>query len=149
MHSLQGPTGASQPVRTDQPIGNRGVKLSLQFITHPASKERLVLLPESQFRMLELAAAAGRASPKRPGGVAALPKELLDQIAEGENTVRAVRLWRGLSGRQLAALTGISASMLSQIERTGKTGSTRTFKTLASILDVPLDLIFPSDAEDQ
>jgi ribosome-binding protein aMBF1 (putative translation factor) len=125
------------------------MKLSLQFITHPAGKGRLVVLPESQFRMLELAAAAKLASPKRPDRAAPLPKELLDRIAGGENTVRAVRLWRGLSGRQLAALTGISASMLSQIERTGKTGSTRTFKTLASILDVPLDLIFPSIAEDR
>jgi ribosome-binding protein aMBF1 (putative translation factor) len=124
------------------------MKRSLQFITHPAGKERLVVLPESQFRMLELAAAK-LASPKRPDRAEALPKELLDRIAEGENSVRAVRLWRGLSGRQLAALTGISASMLSQIERTGKTGSTRTFKTVASILSVPLDLIFPSNGEDQ
>lgn len=117
-------------------------------MTHPASRERLVVLPEAQFRML-LAAAARLASAKRSDRATALPKELLDRIAGGENTVRAVRLWRRLSGRQLAALPGISASMLSQIERTGKTGSTRTFKTLASILDVPLDLIFPSIAEDQ
>jgi hypothetical protein len=33
--------------------------------------------------------------------------------------------------------------MLSQIECTGKTGSTRTFKAIADALCVPIDLIFP------
>lgn len=34
--------------------------------------------------------------------------------------------------------------MISQIERTGKTGSTKTFKKIAEVLGVPLDLIFPN-----
>lgn len=80
--------------------------------------------------------------------MSSLLREILEKIADGENPVRVVRLWRGLSGRQLADLAGISASMLSQIERTGKTGSTRTFKAIARILDVPLDLIFPDHVED-
>lgn len=63
--------------------------------------------------------------------------------------MRAVRLWRGLNGRQLATLVGITPSMLSQIERTGKTGSTRTFKTIANVLGVPLDLLFPHLPDDQ
>ena len=125
------------------------MRLTLQFITHPGSKERLVVLPESQFRVLEQAAAAGLAGQKGGEILSMLPRELLDKIADGENAIRAARLWRGLSGRQLATLAGISPSMLSQIERTGKTGSTKTFKTIAGILDVPLDLIFPTHADDQ
>lgn len=86
---------------------------------------------------------------QRETEASSLPKRLLDRIAAGENPVRAVRLWRGLNGRQLATLVGITPSMLSQIERTGKTGSTRTFKTIANVLGVPLDLLFPHLPDDQ
>ncbi|WP_162256675.1 helix-turn-helix domain-containing protein [Mesorhizobium sp. Root695] len=117
------------------------MKLDLQFIKHPNGKERLVVLPESHFHLLERAARAclkrGETEPFL------LPKLLLDKIAGGENPVRAVRLWRGLNGRQLSTLAGITPSMLSQIERTGKTGSPRTFKAIGNVLGVPLDLIFP------
>jgi DNA-binding XRE family transcriptional regulator len=124
------------------------MKLSLQFIVHPGSRERLVVIPESQFRMLEKAAAERHSGQKAREGMSCLPGEVLDAMAKGENPVRAVRLWRGLSGRQLAELVGVSASMLSQIERTGKTGSTKTFKAIACVLDVPLDLIFPDYIEE-
>lgn len=122
------------------------MKLDLQFIKHPSSKERLVVMSESQFHMLQKAARLG---PER-GDLepASIPKQLLDNIAGGESPVRALRLWRGLSGRQLAGLVGITPSMLSQIERTGKTGSTKTFRAIASALNVPLDLIFPHSPED-
>lgn len=120
------------------------MKLNIQFITHPTSKERLVVLPESEFRVLERAASLRRVDPGGSGDSSPLPKSLLDKIAGGENPIRAVRLWRGLNGQQLATLTGITPSMLSQIERTGKTGSTRTFKAIADVLGVPLDLIFPA-----
>jgi DNA-binding XRE family transcriptional regulator len=123
------------------------MKLDVQFITHPGVKERLVVIPESQFRVLERAAKAGLTGQK--SGMSAIPQDVLDKITAGENPVRVVRLWRGLTGRQLAALTGISASMLSQIEHTGKTGSTKTFKVIASVLDVPMELIFPNHANDR
>jgi len=122
------------------------MKLNIQFITHPRCRERLVVLPESEFRMLEMAAKLRPGDPAEPDRSPLLPGKLLDSIAAGENPVRAVRRWRGLNGRQLAALAGITPSMLSQIERNGKTGSTKTFRTIAGILNVPLDLIFPGQA---
>jgi DNA-binding XRE family transcriptional regulator len=134
----------SRPVK--QQVALAGMKLNLQFIRHPGTRERLVVLPESQFRTLERAATA-RLSSHNGGEAPPLPKALVDNIAEGENAVRAIRLWRGLNGRQLAALAGITPSMLSQIERTGKTGSTKTFKAIARVLDVPLDVIFPNSVE--
>ena len=126
------------------------MKFDLQFIRHPGSKERLVVIPESQFRILERAAAAGFAAKTvgRVDRISSLPRHILDKIADGENPVRAVREWRGLTGRDLAQMAGISPSMLSQIERSGKTGSTRTFKALADILAVPLDTIFPRRSPD-
>lgn len=119
------------------------MKLNVQFIKHPGSRERMVVLPESQFRMLKRTAMAGVTELDAPAPGSPLPKRVLDKIAAGENPVRALRVLRGLSGRQLAAQTGITPSMLSQIERSGKTASTRTLRAIAHILDVPLSVISP------
>lgn len=123
------------------------MELDLQYISYPGGKERMVVLPESQFRFLERIAATRLSSPKGIENCSSLPQELQDRIASGENPIRILRQWRGLSGRQLAKSAGITASMLSQIECTGKTGSTKTFRAIASLLDVPLDLIFPSHSD--
>ncbi|TPK95139.1 MULTISPECIES: helix-turn-helix transcriptional regulator [unclassified Mesorhizobium] len=119
------------------------MKLNVQFIKHPGSKERMVVLPESQFRILKRTAMAGVSELDEPAPHSPLPKRVLDRIAAGENPVRAVRILRGLSGRQLAAQAGITPSMLSQIERSGKTASTKTLKAIAHILEVPLGAISP------
>jgi DNA-binding Xre family transcriptional regulator len=119
------------------------MKVNVQFIKHPGSKERMVVLPESQFRMLKRTAMAGVTELHEPAPGSPLPKRVLDKIAAGENPVRALRVLRGLSGRQLAAQTGITPSMLSQIERSGKTASTKTLRAIAHILDVPLSVISP------
>ena len=119
------------------------MKLNVQFIKHPGSKERMVVLPESQFRILKRTAMASVSDLDEPARNSPLPKRVLDRIAAGENPVRAVRILRGLSGRQLAAQAGITPSMLSQIERSGKTASTKTLKAIAHILEVPLGAISP------
>lgn len=119
------------------------MKLNVQFIKHPGSKERMVVLPESQFRVLKRTAMAGVTELDEPSSDTPLPKRVLDRIAAGENPVRVVRVLRGLSGRQLAVQAGITPSMLSQIERSGKTASARTLKAIAHVLDVPLGVISP------
>ena len=121
------------------------MKLDLQYLDHPGGGERLVILPETQYRILALAAAdalkaIGRQQPLAP----CLPTALSQAISDGENPVRAIREWRCLSGRYLARLAGITPSMLSQIECKGNTGSTRTLKAIADALCVPVDLIFPN-----
>ena len=120
------------------------MKLDLQYIDHPNGGERLVILPESQYRILALAAAdALKATARHQRPAPSLPMALLQAISDGENPVRAIRRWRGLKGRYLARLAGITPSMLSQIECKGNTGSARTLKAIADALCVPVDLIFP------
>ena len=120
------------------------MKLDLQFVDYPAGAERLVILPETQYRILALAAAdALKAIRRNHRAAPSLPKAIMEAISGGENPVRAIRRWRGLSGRCLARLAGITPSMVSQIECTGKTGSTRTLKAIADALCVPMDLILP------
>jgi hypothetical protein len=119
------------------------MKLDLQFVDNPRG-ERLVILPETQYRILEKAAAVGfSATRKAPLGECHIPGPIRKRIADGENPVRVLRKWRGLTGRLLADFASITPSMLSQIERTGKTGSTRTCKALADALGVPIDFLLP------
>jgi DNA-binding XRE family transcriptional regulator len=119
------------------------MKLDLQFVDHPRG-ERLVILPETQYRILEKAAAEGFSAMRKASlGACHIPGPIRKKITAGENPVRALREWRGLTGRFLADLAGITPSMLSQIERTGKTGSTRTCKALADALGVPIDFLVP------
>lgn len=108
----------------------------------------MIVLPESEFRLLKRAAMASLSDLEDAGRNSPLPKRVLDKIANGENPVRAIRVLRRLSGRQLAAQAGITPSMLSQIERSGKTASIRTFKALASVLDVPLHIISPGPSRE-
>ncbi|NGN45307.1 helix-turn-helix transcriptional regulator [Mesorhizobium sp. CGMCC 1.15528] len=120
------------------------MKLDLQFVDHPNGGERLVILPETQYRLVaHTAAKALEPIRKNQPDALSVPKVVLTRITNGENPVRAIRQWRGLSGRNLARLAGITPSMLSQMELSGKTGSTRTLKAIADALCVPVDLLFP------
>ena len=120
------------------------MELDLQYLDHPCGGERLVILPEAQYRILAHAAAdALKAIGRQQPLALSLPTAVSQAISDGQNPVRAIREWRCLSGRYLARLAGITPSMLSQIECTGKTGSTKTLKAIADVLCVPVDLIIP------
>lgn len=61
----------------------------------------------------------------------------MDDLRLGE-TIQTLRTQRGLSVRGLAALAGITPSMLSQMENQRVTPSIQTLRSLAQALDVPL-----------
>ena len=117
--------------------------LDLQYLDHPGGGERLVILPEAQYRILARAAAEALKVIGRQQPAPCLPTAISQAISDGQNPVRAIRRWRGLSGRYLARLAGITPSMVSQIECAGKIGSTRTLKAIADALCVPVDLVVP------
>jgi transcriptional regulator with XRE-family HTH domain len=125
------------------------IRLTLQFIELAPGHDRLVVIPESEFRVLERAANLNLADMERTAGLDALPPTSRRRILAGESPIRVVREWRGLRGQQVADLVGITPSMLSQIETKRKTGSVRTFKAIALVLGVPLELVFPKAAEGQ
>ena len=60
--------------------------------------------------------------------------------------LRDARTKRGLSLRKLAAMTDVSASLLSQIENQKANPSVRTLHSLADALGVPVDAFFPERA---
>ena len=50
----------------------------------------------------------------------AIPEEFADRLIDGENPIRVYRELRGLSAKELADRTGISAAFLSEIENRKK-----------------------------
>ena len=61
--------------------------------------------------------------------------------------IQRYRNQRGLSLRGLAEKTGITASMISQIENNSVNPSINTLKTLAETLDFPLYVLFQEDSD--
>ena len=59
--------------------------------------------------------------------------------------IQRYRNQRGLSLRSLAEKTGITASMISQIENNSVNPSINTLKTLAETLDFPLYVLFQEE----
>src|SRR5262245_58539361 len=102
--------------------------------------ERLVLLPEAEYRSL-LSAAEGRAKTAEtivPAGVAS-------RIFAGENPVRVYREWRGLTGRELAAQSGLSAGHISDIESGRRSASAEARATIAALLGLAADDLLPAN----
>ena len=71
-----------------------------------------------------------------------IPLEALDRLLEGDHPVKVFRKHRGLTQKELAAMTGLNPTYLSQIETRKRGGSTRVYRRLAAALAVDIgDLI--------
>lgn len=68
-----------------------------------------------------------------------IPAGIVNRLLEGENPVRVWRSHRGLSARELASKTELSAPYISEIESSKKEGSISALKKIAAALDVDLD----------
>lgn len=68
-----------------------------------------------------------------------VPADVVRRLIAGENKVRVWRSHRGLSGRDLAAVAGVSAPFISEIESTKKDASLSVMKRIADALKVDLD----------
>lgn len=68
-----------------------------------------------------------------------IPSDIVDRLLDGENKVKVWRGHRGLSARELAEKTGLSASYISEIESGRKEGSISAMKKIAAALRLDLD----------
>lgn len=75
----------------------------------------------------------------------AIPAEFADRLIDGENPIRVYRELRGLSARELAERSGISAAFLSEIENGKKEGGVSTLKKMAQVLRVTIDDLVLAD----
>jgi len=117
-----------------------------QIIITPAG-ERLVIIPEAEYRALIEAIddrddikAIDEFHRRLAGGEEELvPAEVAKRLFEGENPIRVWREFRGLSARELAAKSGVSASYLSELETGKKKGGIGRLGAIARTLRVDID----------
>ena len=75
-------------------------------------------------------------------GDGSMPLDVLERLLDGEHPLKVFRRHRSLTQKQLADLTGLNATYLSQIETRKRRGSTRVYRRLATALGVDIgDLI--------
>lgn len=114
----------------------------MQTITTPAGETLIVLsLPEYELLVdqSDIAKADKIAADIAAGREERIPAEVVDALISGENPVRVWRNFRGLTARQLAEASGLSAPYISEIESGKKDGSISAMKKIAEALMVDLD----------
>lgn len=77
-----------------------------------------------------------------------IPGEVTYALLDGENPIRIWREYRGLTQRQVAEAAGISKPYLSQLESGQRKGATDVLAAVARALNVSLDDVVMSEAED-
>lgn len=103
----------------------------------------MISIPRAEYERLldaadDLAAVAAYDRAMAAGGEG-MPHAVLRRVVEGENPVRAIREWRGITGAELARRAGLHKVQVHDIESGRRAGSVRTLRSIAEALDVPLD----------
>lgn len=99
-------------------------------IIHIAGKPH-VLIPIHDFTAL-----------KNAGASHALPNEIIESITiNKENAIKAIRKYRSMTQKDLAAAAGISRPYLTEIETGKKDGSIRALKSIAGALNVSIEAL--------
>lgn len=109
--------------------------------------EDMIVLSKSDYELLleraelaeDLAAVETYRRKLTAGEEEAIPEEFANRLIDGENAIRVYRELRGLSARELADKTGISAAFLSEIENGKKEGGVSTLKKISQALGVTID----------
>ncbi len=114
----------------------------MQKITTPKGETLVVMSLKDYERLVDAADIA--AANKVRGDVSAgrdemVPAGVVKRLLAGKNAVRVWREHRGLSARDLAAESGLSAAYVSEIETGKKDGSISAVKRIAEVLKVDLD----------
>jgi ribosome-binding protein aMBF1 (putative translation factor) len=121
----------------------------VDIITSP-SRDKMAVLAMAEYERL-VAAAESVADVRlydearrrlTSGEDEAIPSEYAKRLIAGESPVRVWREYRGMSGKDLAGLAGVSAAFLSQIETGAREGKADPIRRIAKALGVALsDLI--------
>lgn len=121
----------------------------INIITSP-SGEKMAVLPMADYERL-VAVAEGADDVRlydearrrlASGDDEAIPSEYAKRLIAGESPVRVWREYRGMSGKALASLAGVSSAYLSQIETGAREGKANPMRRIAKALGVALsDLI--------
>ena len=72
-----------------------------------------------------------------------IPAASAERVARGENTIKVVREWRGMTQMKLADRSRIGQSYIAALEKGTRKGTTKTLRAIATALQVPLSLLVP------
>jgi DNA-binding XRE family transcriptional regulator len=124
----------------------------VQFIK-TGNGEELAVLPKAEYERLTKAAAGEDAATARivrearaeiaEGREIVLPKAIVDRLAGGENPIRVLREWRGMTQMELIVPLGITQGYLSDLETGRRKGPMALHQKIARKLGVPIDLLLP------
>lgn len=129
-----------------------------QFIRAPGGDEMVVLTRADYDDLVARAAEADedeadaalfddRMADLKAGRDVVLPAEVTTAMLKGATLLRALRKWRGLTQVQLAEVTGLSQSYVSELEaQGGKGGTAEAWTKIAQALDVPLEWLCEEEA---
>ncbi len=117
--------------------------MTAQIITTP-SGERLVILPETEYESLLVAAEDTATVERFRRRFAAdeeelIPSAIVDRILDGESRIRVWREHRGLTASALAEMAGLDPSDMVDIEGGTAEATVETLRRLASALNLSLD----------
>ena len=124
--------------------------MSVQVIEKDGKPEWAILPYEEYERLVEEAEmvqdvrAYDEAKETVAAGEELVPSEVTYSILDGGHPVRVWREHRGMSRKQLAEASGLSASYLSQLEAGKKKGSSEALAAIAKELGLSLDDIIDS-----
>lgn len=108
-----------------------------------AEYERLKALEQETREDAGTTRLVAQAKKEIASGSPLLPKEVVDRLAKGENPIRVLRQFRGLSQVELVATEGIGITQnyLSDLETGKRKGPLALHRKFAQALGVPLDLL--------
>ena len=108
-----------------------------------ADYERLKKLADEAMEDAGTARLVARAKKEIASGAPLLPKEIIDRLANGENPIRVLRVFRNETQMELRVRVGITQGYLSDLENGKRKGPLELHQKLARALGVPLDLLAP------
>lgn len=111
--------------------------------------ERLKALEQEVNEDAGTARLIARARKEIAAGEPLLPKEVVEQLADGKNPIRVLRQFRDWSQVELSAAVGITQNYLSDLETGKRKGPLKLHQKLARTLGVPLDLLTTTAVSDE
>lgn len=130
----------------------------VQFIKTTGGEE-LAVLPKREYERLTALAKGEDAGTARivrntraavaAGAEVVLPKGVVDRLAAGDNPIRVLREWSGMTQAELVVRVGITQGYLSDLEAGKRKGPIALHQKLARALDVPIDLLLPIGVSDK
>ncbi|CDZ43213.1 DNA-binding helix-turn-helix protein [Neorhizobium galegae bv. officinalis] len=120
----------------------------IQFITSPNGDE-MVVLPKSDYEAMMAALSEANEDDEDVAIYDArkadlensnpLPAEVSAALLAGDNRLKAIRKFRGMSQQRLAALASLAQGFLSDLESGRRNLTDAVAENLASALDVPAE----------